>query len=112
MNVQFSAKEGPHPLHEFGPGLHGYYYRVKPGLVTIPVIISQDEGKGKVSEFLDSLPMDERIEFRAVMNPILAKALRKRGFRRTNIPIPDMADVDTDAYVRNSKKSKTRGRAR
>lgn len=106
--VRFSNREGAHPLSEFVRGLGGYYYRVKPGLVTIPVIISPDEGKGIVSTFLDNLPRNERIEFRAVMHPGLAKALHRRGFRRVNIPIPEMGDVDTDAYVRNAQKGKAR----
>lgn len=106
--IRFSNREGAHPLSVFVPGLGGYYYRVKPGLLTIPVIISPDEGKGIVSAFLDRLPTNERIVFHFVMHPILRKALHRRGFRRVAIHIPEMGDVDDLAYVRNAKKEKAR----
>jgi hypothetical protein len=103
---RFAQAIGSHPLTTLQPDIGGYYYRVRPGLVTIPIIISTMRERGRVSEFLNRLPTDERIEFRSVLHLGLRKALHRRGFRRVAIPIPDCGDVDDCAYVRNPKKRK------
>lgn len=95
----FAAEVGPHDLPA-ETGLNGYYYRCDDGLVTVPVVIAAEPGTGACSRWLDSLPTDIRIEFRCVMNSVLAGALARRGFRREAISVPELGEVDRNAWVR------------
>lgn len=102
--MTFSKKRGAHDLTASNPDIGGYYYRCRNGVVTIPVLHSLRPGEGVVSAFLDSLPTDTRIEFRCVLNPHLADALARRGYRRVTIPVPEMGkgEVDDCAWVRDA----------
>lgn len=103
-SVVFSQEIGAHSLAEFTDySIQGYYYRVKPGLVTIPVIDSMYPGTGNVTRFLRDLPAEERVEFRCVINMRFAESLKKRGFVKTAIPVPEMDDIDTDAWVKEAQ---------
>lgn len=66
-------------IGHLAPGVWGYTIEANHSLY-VPVIISQDEGRGYVAAYLDRLPMNKRIVFPTVLNPKLVLMLLKRGF--------------------------------
>lgn len=99
----FSQEIGSHELATIDIDLCGYYCRIDKTTVKIPVISSRDPGKGNMRRFLDTLPNDERIEFRCVMDDHLAAALSRRGFHIETIKetFNGFYVVDANAWVRD-----------
>lgn len=78
----------PH-LDSLAHQVSGILYKEPDGWY-LPLVISEDPGKGNMAAFLDSLPQDTRVVFPVVVNKKLEAMLLKRGFK--------MAHVWSDAW--------------
>lgn len=89
-------------VEEIGTASGGYAVEADDGAIYIPVVYMTRQGQGDGGRFLDALPTDRTIKFPAVISPILAGMLDRRGYRIEREWAEQFAEW-IDVYVRRPR---------
>jgi hypothetical protein len=91
-------------LDPLDPHVSGFMFDNGVQGIYVPLVVSEDPGKGHVGAFLDALPKDRRVVFSTVVNAVLAGMLTRRGF----IPTQEEHEGEVyDVYERMASNSET-----